>query len=167
MRTTSFRACPLCEAICGLEMQFEDGRMVAIRGDDADPFSRGHVCPKGNAILDLEADPDRLTSPMRKVDGQWQAIGWDEAFQLAGRSLADIQKSHGAASVATYLGNPNVHHFGHIAYLPALLRLLRTPNVYSASSVDQWPHQFVNALMYGHQFLLPIPRFTKYTPGKP
>ena len=157
MRTSSFRACPLCEAICGLEMQFEDGRMVAIRGDDADPFSRGHVCPKGNAILDLEADPDRLTSPMRKVDGQWQAIGWDEAFELAGRSLADIQKSHGAASVATYLGNPNVHHFGHIAYLPALLKLVRTPNVYSASSVDQWPHQFVNALMYGHQFLLPIP----------
>ena len=157
MRTSSFRACPLCEAICGLEMQFEDGRMVAIRGDDADPFSRGHVCPKGNAILDLEADPDRLTSPMRKVDGQWQAIGWDEAFQLAGSSLADIQKSHGAASVATYLGNPNVHHFGHIAYLPSLLKLVRTPNVYSASSVDQWPHQFVNALMYGHQFLLPIP----------
>ncbi len=157
MRTSSFRACPLCEAICGLEMQFEDGQMVAIRGDDADPFSRGHVCPKGNAILDLEADPDRLTSPVRKVDGEWQAIGWDEAFALAGRGLADVQKAHGPAAVAAYLGNPNVHHFGHIAYLPALLRLLRTPNVYSASSVDQWPHQFVNALMFGHQFLLPIP----------
>lgn len=157
MRTSSFRACPLCEAICGLEMQFEDGQMVAIRGDDADPFSRGHVCPKGNAILDLEADPDRLTSPVRKVDGEWQAIGWDEAFALAGRGLADVQKAHGPAAVAAYLGNPNVHHFGHIAYLPSLLRLLRTPNVYSASSVDQWPHQFVNALMFGHQFLLPIP----------
>ena len=157
MRTSSFRACPLCEAICGLEMQFEDGQMVAIRGDEADPFSRGHVCPKGNAILDLEADPDRLTSPVHKVDGQWRTIGWDEAFALAGRGLAKVQKAHGAASVAAYLGNPNVHHFGHIAYLPSLLRLLRTPNLYSASSVDQWPHQFVNALMFGHQFLLPIP----------
>ena len=157
MRTSSFRACPLCEAICGLEMQFEDGQMVAIRGDEADPFSRGHVCPKGNAILDLEADPDRLTSPVHKVDGQWRAIGWDEAFALAGRGLAEVQKAHGAAAVAAYLGNPNVHHFGHIAYLPSLLRLLRTPNLYSASSVDQWPHQFVNALMFGHQFLLPIP----------
>ena len=157
MRTSSFRACPLCEAICGLEMQFEDGKMVAIRGDDADPFSRGHVCPKGNAILDLETDPDRLTTPVRRVNGSWQSIGWDEAFALAGRGLADVQKAHGPASVAAYLGNPNVHHFGHIAYLPSLLRLLRTPNLYSASSVDQWPHQFVNALMFGHQFLLPIP----------
>lgn len=157
MRTSSFRACPLCEAICGLEMQFEDGKMVAIRGDDADPFSRGHICPKGNAILDLEADPDRLTTPVRKVDGEWQSIGWDEAFALAGRGLAEVQKAHGPAALAAYLGNPNVHHFGHIAYLPSLLRLLRTPNLFSASSVDQWPHQFVNALMFGHQFLLPIP----------
>ncbi|MEY3517081.1 MAG: hypothetical protein RIS67_1298, partial [Pseudomonadota bacterium] len=50
-RHSKFRACPLCEAICGLELQYEDGRLAAIRGDDADPFSRGHICPKGNAIL--------------------------------------------------------------------------------------------------------------------
>jgi anaerobic selenocysteine-containing dehydrogenase len=157
MATTSFRACPLCEAICGLEIQSEQGRPIAIRGDAADPFSQGHICPKGNAIIDLEADPDRLTGPMRQVDGQWQAIGWEEAFELAGTKLAAIQAEHGPASVASYLGNPNVHHFGHIAYFPALLKMLRSPNVYSASSVDQWPAQYVNALMYGHQFLLPVP----------
>ena len=157
MRTSRFRACPLCEAICGLDLQYDQGKLVAIRGDDADPFSRGHVCPKGNAILDLETDPDRLRQPMRRIGAEWQAIGWDEAFALAGERLAAIQASHGPGAVAAYLGNPNVHHFGHIAYLPALLRQLRTPNVFSASSVDQWPHQFVNALMFGHQFLVPIP----------
>ena len=157
MRTPCFRACPLCEAICGLELQFEGGQLLAIRGDAADPFSRGHICPKGNAILDLENDPDRLTRPMRRIGSQWQPIGWDEAFALAGEKLAAIQQAHGASALATYLGNPNVHHFGHIAYLPALLRSLRTPNAFSASSVDQWPHQYVNALMYGHQFLLPVP----------
>jgi anaerobic selenocysteine-containing dehydrogenase len=156
-RTSRFRACPLCEAICGLELQFEGDRLAAIRGDDDDPFSRGHVCPKGNAILDLEADPDRLTRPMRRIGTEWHELGWDEAFAMAGQRLAAIQTEHGASAVAAYLGNPNVHHFGHIAYLPALLRAIRTPNVFSASSVDQWPHQFVNALMYGHQFLLPIP----------
>jgi anaerobic selenocysteine-containing dehydrogenase len=157
MRTSRFRACPLCEAICGLDLQFEGGKLAAIRGDAADPFSQGHVCPKGNAILDLETDPDRLTGPMRRVGERWQAIEWDEAFAFAGERLAAIQKAHGDAAVAAYLGNPNVHHFGHIAYLPSLLRLLQTPNLFSASSVDQWPHQFVDALMYGHQFLLPIP----------
>ena len=156
-RKSRFRACPLCEAICGLEFQFEAQRLAAIRGDDDDPFSRGHICPKGNAILDLEADPDRLRRPLVRQGAQWSEIGWDEAFALAGERLARVQHDHGAGAVGVYLGNPNVHHFGHIAYLPALLRALRTPNVFSASSVDQWPHQLVCAQMYGHQFLLPIP----------
>jgi anaerobic selenocysteine-containing dehydrogenase len=157
IRTSRFRACPLCEAICGLELQYEGDRLAAIRGDSADPFSRGHICPKGNAIIDLESDPDRLRTPMRRIGTQWQAIGWDEAFALAGEKLAAVQHEHGASAVAAYFGNPNVHHFGHIAYLPKLLKAIRTPNLFSASSVDQWPHQLVAAQMYGHQFLLPIP----------
>ena len=156
-RLSKFRACPLCEAICGLELQYEAGNLTAIRGDEADPFSRGHICPKGNAILDLENDPDRLRRPMRRIGDDWQEIGWDEAFTLVGERLAAIQAEHGPDSVAAYLGNPNVHHFGHIAYLPFLLKLVRSRNVFSASSVDQWPHQLVNAQMYGHQFLLPVP----------
>ena len=130
--------------------------MTAIRGDHADPFSAGHICPKGNAILDLEADPDRLRLPQRRTASGWQAIGWDEAFALAGERLAQIQAAHGHDAVAAYAGNPNVHHFGHIAYLPQLLRALGSRNVYSASSVDQWPHQLVAWAMYGHQFLIPI-----------
>ncbi len=160
-RVSRYRACPLCEAICGLDFQFDEDageqRLVAIRGDDADPFSRGHICPKGNAILDLESDPDRLHRPLRRHGNAWHEIGWDEAFAFAGERLAAIQREHGANAVAAYLGNPTVHHFGHIAYVPALLRALRTQNVCSASSVDQWPHQLVNWLMFGHQFLLPIP----------
>jgi len=158
MATVShFRACPLCEAICGLEITHEAGRVTAIRGDKADPFSRGHVCPKGNALIDLEADPDRLRQPLRRRGSDWEEVAWDAALQEAGERLAAVQRAHGADSVAAYLGNPNVHHFGHSAYVPALLRQLRTRNVYSASSVDQWPHQLVAWAMYGHQFLLPLP----------
>ena len=156
-RTSRFRACPLCEAICGLEFQYEGEQLVAIRGDKDDPFSRGHICPKGNAILDLEADPDRVTQPLLRRGDDFVPVSWDEAFAFAGERLAAIQREHGAGAVGVYLGNPNVHHFGHIAYAPALLRLLRTPNIFSASSVDQWPHQLVAAQMYGHQFLLPVP----------
>jgi anaerobic selenocysteine-containing dehydrogenase len=156
-RESRFRACPLCEAICGLQFQFEGPQLVAIRGDEDDPFSQGHICPKGNAILDLEADADRLRQPLLRRGKDFEPIGWDAAFALAGERLAEVQRRHGANAVGVYLGNPNVHHFGHIAYLPPLLRALKTQNVFSASSVDQWPHQLVCAQMYGHQFLLPIP----------
>jgi anaerobic selenocysteine-containing dehydrogenase len=153
-----YRACPLCEAICGLELRHDAaGRLAAIRGDAADPSSRGHICPKGNAILDLESDPDRLRRPLRRRGGDWEEIGWDEALAEAGERLAAVQRAHGNDAVAVYLGNPNVHHFGHIAYVPSLVRLLKSRNVCSASSVDQWPHQLVAWAMYGHQFLVPIP----------
>ena len=152
-----YRACPLCEALCGLQMEVEDGRPTSIRGDAQDPFSRGHICPKGNAILDLEADPDRLRQPLRRRGGDWETIGWEEALAEAGERLAAVQAKHGNDAIAAYVGNPNVHHFGHLAYLPLLLRAFKSKNVFSASSVDQWPHQLVNWAMYGHQFLLPIP----------
>src|SRR5271169_5532404 len=91
-----YRACPLCEAICGLELRFDDGRLTAIRGDAADPFSRGHVCPKGNALLDLEADPDRLRRPLRRRGRDWEEISWEAALGEAGERLAGVQRSHGA-----------------------------------------------------------------------
>ena len=71
-----YRACPLCEAICGLDLKYEDHLLTAIRGDAADPFSAGHVCPKGNAILDLEADPDRLRLPQKRSADGWQTLSW-------------------------------------------------------------------------------------------
>lgn len=151
-----YRACPLCEAICGLELRFAEGKLQAIHGDPQDNFSRGHICPKGNAILDLEADPDRLRFPMRRTASGWQRMDWDEAFAYAGERLASIQKVHGSNAIAAYLGNPNVHHFGHLSYAANVLRALKTRNVYSASSVDQWPHQLVAWAMFGHQFLIPI-----------
>lgn len=154
---TRFRACPLCEAICGLRLEFEQGRLISARGDPDDPFSRGHICPKGTAMVDLEADPQRLRKPLRRQGNQWVEIEWDEAFAWAGERLAQIQREHGNNAVGAYLGNPTVHHFGHSAYAPGLLRLLKTQNLYSASSVDQWPHQLVAAQMYGHQFVIPIP----------
>ena len=78
-KTLHHRACHLCEAICGLELQYEGDALVAIRGDAADPFSRGHVCPKGNALLDLEADPDRLRRPLRRrrrIPRVGRGAGW-------------------------------------------------------------------------------------------
>ena len=52
--------CILCEATCGITLRVEEGRIVGVRGDPEDPFSRGHVCPKAAAIPDVMHDPDRI-----------------------------------------------------------------------------------------------------------
>ncbi len=150
--------CPLCEATCGLEIRVEGGRVLSIRGDRADPFSHGHICPKAVALQDVQEDPDRLRKPIRRTaSGGWQEISWREALDEAAAGLRRVQREHGRDAVAVYLGNPNAHNYGAMLYLPPLLRALGTRNRFSATSVDQLPHHVAAQLMFGHQLLLPVP----------
>ena len=160
--TLHHRACHLCEAICGLTIQTEADaagqvQIVSIKGDAEDSFSRGHICPKAVALQDIQSDPDRLRQPMRRVGSEWQAIGWDEAFNLVAERLADIQARHGQNAVAVYQGNPSVHNYGLMTHSNYFLGLLKTRNRFSATSVDQLPHHLTSHLMYGHGLLIPIP----------
>src|SRR5690348_5502248 len=80
---TKLGVCNLCEAICGLKITIEDGAVTNIRGNENDPLSRGHICPKGVALADIYTDPDRLRRPIRRTgkgaEATWTEIGWDEA----------------------------------------------------------------------------------------
>jgi anaerobic selenocysteine-containing dehydrogenase len=152
-----FRACNLCEAICGLEITVEHGAIADLRGDALDPLSHGHICPKGNALIDLHADPDRLKSPIRRTGDTWSAIGWDPAYELVAQRLQAVVAEHGDDAVAVYLGNPNVHNSGTLLSAGLFLRTLRTRNRFSATSVDQLPHHRAAVEMFGHPMLLPIP----------
>ena len=154
---TVYRACNLCEAICGLEIVVAGPKILSIRGDAADPFSRGHICPKAVALQDIHEDPDRLRRPMRRNGDEWTEISWDEAFDLAAESLAALVSQHGNDAVGFYAGNPSVHNFGTLINIPQLARVLKTRSAFSATSVDQLPQQLVSLFMFGHQLLLPIP----------
>ncbi|VXC75642.1 Dehydrogenase [Pseudomonas sp. 8Z] len=157
-----YRACHLCEAICGLAIETEsqpDGstQIRSIKGDPQDSFSRGHICPKAVALQDIQNDPDRIRQPMRRIGEQWQAITWDEAFELVAERLSAIQTEHGKNAVAVYQGNPSVHNYGLMTHSNYFLGLLKTRSRFSATSVDQLPHHLTSYLMYGHGLLIPIP----------
>ena len=152
-----FRACNLCEAICGLEITVAEGAITDLRGDPLDPLSHGHICPKGNALIDLYADPDRLKTPLRRAGESWVLIEWDAAYDLAVERLRDVVARHGDDAVAVYLGNPGVHNSGTFLGAGGFLRGLRTRNRFSATSVDQLPHHRAAVEMFGHPLLLPIP----------
>ncbi len=81
--------------MCGVEIRHRGNEIVSIRGDDADPFSRGHICPKALALKDVHEDPDRLRRPVRREGDSWREISWDEAFDEAAKRLLDIQRAHG------------------------------------------------------------------------
>ncbi len=158
MSATHYRACNLCEAICGLEIEVDGGEILSIRGDRKDVFSRGHVCPKAVALQDIHNDPDRLRQPLRRTgSGAWEHIAWEDALDEVAERLPAISEEHGRDAVAAYMGNPNVHNWGSLLFGPSLLRSLGTRNLFSATSVDQLPHHLAATLMFGHKMLLPVP----------
>ncbi len=154
---THYRTCNLCEAMCGLEIKAAGDQILSIRGDKDDPFSRGHICPKATALEDIYHDPDRLKYPVRRTAHGWERLSWEEALSEVVTNIQRIQAAHGRNAIGIYLGNPNVHNLGLILYNAPFIRSLKTKNRFSATSVDQLPHQFAAYLMFGHQLLFPVP----------
>ncbi len=162
-KSIHYRACNLCEAICGLEIEVENNQITHVRGDKADPFSRGHICPKAVALIDIQSDPRRITKPLIRdagsLPGEFREATIEEAITLVASRIAATRQVHGANSIAAYQGNPSVHNIGLYGYASAVLGLLKTQNRFTASTLDQMPTQLVAHWMYGHQFLIPIPDF--------
>ena len=152
-----YRACHLCEAICGLEITTQGNDILSIKGDKKDPLSKGYICPKATAIADIHNDPDRLRKPVKRVGDQWVEIDWAEAVELTAQKLVETQLQYGDNSVGFYAGNPGVHNYGNMTHGVLLRKAVKTQNHFSATSLDQLPHQLVSHAMYGHQFYLPIP----------
>jgi anaerobic selenocysteine-containing dehydrogenase len=154
---TAYRTCPLCEATCGLELQLDGEQVLKIRGDAQDVFSHGFICPKGFALKELHDDPDRVRTPLiKQADGTFAPASWDDAFALINDRLTPLL-TNDRNSVAAYLGNPNAHNLDSVLYGRVLLRALSTRNLYSASTVDQYPKQMACALMFGTGTTVPVP----------
>ncbi len=144
--------------MCGLEITTESGRVTNVRGDDADVFSRGHLCPKGAAIGEQYDDPDRVRVPLRRrPDGRFEAISWEAALDFAVAGLEAARRAHGRNGVAFYIGNPTVHNHSALILSQAFARGLGTRNLYDANSLDANPRLLASLLLYGAATAVPIP----------
>ena len=156
-RDVRYRTCPLCEAMCGLELEIEGDRVVRLRPDDADVWSKGYVCPKGATIPQLHADPDRLRVPLIREGATWREATWDEAFRRCEELLGGVLARHGKGAISAYIGNPTAHNFSLARYVGLFMGLSQLPVIYSAGTVDQWPKNVACMLMYGHMWWIPTP----------
>jgi len=151
-----FRTCPLCEATCGLQVEVADGVVTRIRGDLDDVFSKGYLCPKGSTLKALHDDPDRIRTPLHKVDGEFRPISWSEALALLDERLRPIVVEHGPDSVGVYSGNPWSHNYETIIYTSMLYGAVGK-NRFAAATVDQRPREIVSSVHFGVRTAFPVP----------
>ncbi len=166
MNQLHYRTCNLCETMCGIEIEHDGKQVIAIRGDKNDVLSKGNICPKAIGLQDIHTCEDRLRKPLKRVrknpeqkshDDAWVEVEWDDAIEYAAEGLARIQNQHGADSIASYFGRSTAHNIGTLLAVTPIQKIMGTRNVYTGSTVDQMPHNFVWHHMLGHQFLCTIP----------
>lgn len=96
-------ACNMCMNHCGIDVHIKKGRITKVRGMAEHPFH--HLCPKPAAYPELIYSEKRLTSPLKKVNGTFEKISWDEAFAVITHQLTRIKNTYGPQAVAFFSGN--------------------------------------------------------------
>ncbi len=76
--------CRECPAGCGLHVKVREGRPIKVEGNPDHPVNAGRLCARGQAALQGLYNPDRITSPLRRVEasGELEPISWEEAESL-------------------------------------------------------------------------------------
>lgn len=140
--------CEMCFWKCGIRGKVVDGRLVRIEGNPDHPLSRGRLCSRGNAGIDLLYDPDRLKTPQERVgprgQGRFRPVSWDEAFARIGAEFRRIIDSYGPDALA---------FFGHgtsAKYPQAMMEHLGSRTISSASFFQcRGPREAAYTLTFG------------------
>jgi formate dehydrogenase major subunit len=76
--------CPYCAVGCGQDVYVSGGKVTQIEGDPDSPVSRGRLCPKGSASLQLTTGPGRQYQVLYRRPGGtgWEPLDLDTAMDM-------------------------------------------------------------------------------------
>ena len=163
-------ACPLCGAGCGTTVRVMQADVDTVRNNQAGvvamsvakridgnathPISKGALCARGEAAIQITFHPDRLTQPMKRTgqrgSGQFQAIGWDDAINELVSKL-DALAGGGSANALAFWTRPGAssRHDLVATFLERFGAPAATPFGFFADDVLRR----ANAISFGHEQL--------------
>jgi nitrate reductase (cytochrome) len=101
--------CRFCGVGCGIMMATKAGKVVAVKGDPEAPVNRGLNCIKGYFNAKIMYGEDRLTKPLLRKkngvydkNGKFEAVGWDEAFDVMSAKFKEAYGELGPAGVSIF-----------------------------------------------------------------
>ena len=116
--------CTMCSAGCGIQVRVMEGEAEVVRngqfgiikmglpkklaGNPEHPVSRGKLCARGEAGLQVTFNPDRIKHPLKRTgqrgSGQFTQVSWDEAIQELLTHLQPLASQHETKSLAFLTG---------------------------------------------------------------
>jgi formate dehydrogenase major subunit len=91
--------CTHCSVGCTVLAEVQNGVWIGQEPNWESPINLGTHCAKGAATRELVHGDRRVRYPMKLVNGQWQKIGWDQAYTEITAKLKEIRDKSGPDSV--------------------------------------------------------------------
>lgn len=137
MLETKKSFCRFCHVFCGIEVDVDGGRVVAVRGDRDNEVTRGYTCQKGRAETERIHHPDRLVNPERRDESGWTRLSKVQALDEVAERLGDIIAKHGPGSVAVYTGcGGHRTSAGGPWFVSRWLQALGSDKMYTSYTID-------------------------------
>ena len=127
--------CILCVAGCGIDAYVKDGKLVKVKGMPEHPLNRGRLCPRGDNLVEYANARDRVLHPMKKVDGAWQRLSWEQALDEITDKLAKIKAEFGAHALTVYNGSMATENVELATFTQRFKGAFGTPNLISVESI--------------------------------
>jgi formate dehydrogenase major subunit len=109
--------CPYCGVGCQVDFHVKDDRIVEVTGRNG-PANLGRLCVKGRFGFDYLRHPERLTTPLVRIDGavkdpadmgdqvaaraKFRTATWEEALERAAAGLRRVRDTAGPSALAGF-----------------------------------------------------------------
>ena len=104
--------CNQCSAGCGISVRIREGKAKKIEGNPVHPVSRGRLCARGQAGLNVLYNPDRIRTPLQRTDrgSEYTAeISWDDALTTIGSRIGRLKIEGNANRIRLLTGRTRGH----------------------------------------------------------
>jgi anaerobic selenocysteine-containing dehydrogenase len=93
-------ACPLnCWDNCGFNVTVDQGKVVQIEGNPEHPITNGKICGRGRMLVERTNSKGRLLFPLKKIDGEFTRISWEQALDEIAEKMQALKSEHGTTSI--------------------------------------------------------------------
>lgn len=142
-------ACLFCPPGCGIDIHVKDNKPVKVESMVESVV--GPICIKGEVIpewFETELEERRLRHPLRKVNGNWQEITWEQALDTIAENLVKVKDRYGPEAMASYIGTTeSFHDYNYLAR--RFFLAFGSPSYYNCNSICYFTKIVAGDYTYG------------------